>query len=687
MPLGHFRKGDLLMKERDNKHRAAVVVALAAALLLLWGIADTADAKGKKKKRARKKPDIALHMAVKAGDLHKVRQLVDQGKKVDLFYSTMQTPLHQACLNGHHEIATYLIERKARIRNADLVVAVTRRRSNIVGLLLKHGANPNTSASSRGSKRPLLFTAIEKRDVRTAAALAEGGANLDRADKDVGTPLEYAIKLRHRAMVDMLVAAGASTPKFVPKSERSKKRSIFMPEKTAAFFPLHMAVALNQQDLVAQLLKDGEDVNAVDAEGQTPLIWAVRFDRAELVPLLKSAGARLNEATSGGAPLHHAVKGGKHAMVPVLIKAGADIDGSARQLGTPLSYAVTEENLGMISTLLDAGAKIDASGADAWSVAVSQLSSRPRAGSNDGGRYERRRKIALMLVERVDFVNRKRDPGLTPVIRHDYVEMLDRMLARGAQPNKAGSVSGRELPLNVAIKNDNAAAVKRLLKAGADPNLAHDDRQTPLQFAVERNRYDLVVTLIEAGGDVSSRGKISSAPLHLAMEGGSIELVRLLLDRGAPVNEPRNGTLITPLYLAARHGHAEVVELLLERGANVNGARRVGNDRAGQAPLIVAAGFGHLDVAKRLLDHGADVHGGRSGSPGTPIGSAAGQGRFDMIRLLVARGANVNDGGRPLASAIRRQNVEMVRWLLSKGANPNQVKGQDRKCCLPDRTG
>jgi ankyrin repeat protein len=72
-----------------------------------------------------------------------------------------------------------------------------------------------------------------------------------------------------------------------------------------------------------------------------------------------------------------------------------------------------------------------------------------------------------------------------------------------------------------------------------------------------------------------------------------------------------------------------------------------------------------------LLERGANVEAhGKEQLP--PLHSAAANGHVEMVRLLLAKGANVDSqAGRysPLAVAARNGSVEVVRFLLNMGAN------------------
>jgi ankyrin repeat protein len=203
------------------------------------------------------------------------------------------------------------------------------------------------------------------------------------------------------------------------------------------------------------------------------------------------------------------------------------------------------------------------------------------------------------------------------------------------------------------------AVVSLLLEQGADVNFAttsgYCEGLTALHCAASQGDTDLVICLQERGaqitlpiaamlGDeetVSSLLAAGEAPdnqdcegntaLHNAVERGYAEIARLLLEHGADAQLP-SCCDETPLSIAASAGHTEVVRTLLHYGA--------GEQKTEEA-LYQAARGGHLDTAIVLLESGWNVNGIIEDQLTPLMGAAAGN--FpDMIRLLVAQGAEVN---------------------------------------------
>ena len=126
----------------------------------------------------------------------------------------------------------------------------------------------------------------------------------------------------------------------------------------------------------------------------------------------------------------------------------------------------------------------------------------------------------------------------------------------------------------------------------------------------------------------------------------------------------RDGCQRTPLHLATDwpgyfpNGPA-VVELLLAAGADPN-APVVGTPHP-ETPLHWAASSDDSDVAAALIDGGADLEApGASIAGGPPLDDAVGYGCWHVARLLVARGARVDQLWKAAALGVQSRVVELV---------------------------
>lgn len=139
----------------------------------------------------------------------------------------------------------------------------------------------------------------------------------------------------------------------------------------------------------------------------------------------------------------------------------------------------------------------------------------------------------------------------------------------------------------------------------------------------------------------------------------------------------------TPLMLAAGEGNNALVRRLLARGAKIND-----RNMSGATALVEAARSRSGDpvgTMRLLLRHGADTS-----SKNAALFEAASVGNREVIKLLLAYGANVNahsvEGWTPLSAADDEGRLEIVNFLLSRGARPN-IRGASGQAALLFLTG
>ena len=122
---------------------------------------------------------------------------------------------------------------------------------------------------------------------------------------------------------------------------------------------IHTAVMRHSLPEVIEAISSGENVDALDREGRSPLFYAAKDGDLSIVSELIRRGARVNaQDTNLETPLHFAAREFRLNVAKQLIENGANVNAQDAHGNTALSRAVFESRGRgeMIALLLSAGA-------------------------------------------------------------------------------------------------------------------------------------------------------------------------------------------------------------------------------------------------------------------------------------------------------------------------------------------
>ena len=505
------------------------------------------------------------------------------------------------------------------------------RRSNSTGFTGLHGAaylgivktavallemkKWDLNATDAGGSTPILWAVRKTHGAMVEMFLARGDVNLDIADKKGRTPLSWAASLGCGGIVKMLLKKGVRDLNAVDEDGRT---------------PLFLAAA-GIHECTLGILLERKDVspNVTDNRGESLLSWAALAGYTDILKMLLERGDIDPNIVGEGTPLHSAIRKGIPSTVETLLKR-ADItpDIPNKSGRTPLSLAAGEGKFGFVARLL---ARKDVTPNTADNGGRTPLSWAAENGSQEAVRLLLKRRdkdlnaadkegrtplhwaavrgnegAVMALLEREDITpNTASKDGRTPLslaagkVRSDCAARL--LEREDITPNTADE--GGRTPLSWAAGNGSEGAVKALLKRGdITPDTADKDGRTPLSWAAGNRRESIVKMLLERKDVIpDTTDKHGRTPLSWATETGSWG-IKMLLERKDVTPDTVDKNSPAPLSWTREDGHTIAVEILQER-------RRVSQNMAmtNPMPLSLASKKRHGGAPKRQFENEGSV--------------------------------------------------------------------------------
>lgn len=194
--------------------------------------------------------------------------------------------------------------------------------------------------------------------------------------------------------------------------------------------------------------------------------------------------------------------------------------------------------------------------------------------------------------------------------------------------------------------------------------------QTQVRFvqAVEKGEESRMRDLLKQGADVNAVGKEEMRPLFWAITKQSLSGFQFLLENGANPNieffDPSRERPLAIVELAAIMEDSRFLELLLKHGANPD-YRPESQTRTVIWDAILNRRIENVSI---LIEAGADLsYQDKSGS--TPMMTAAGVKNFDMVYMMLEKGAD------PL---VKNRWGNNLIWLMKEYGDRGMKKGGEQ---------
>lgn len=514
--------------------------------------------------------------------------------------------------------------------------------------------------------------------LRMVKAFVQQGWNVNSVDNSNSTILFWAVDNNFLTVVDFLLQSkidvtvknkwGETALIYACSSKyRSKAASKLIATKKGLDITddrgdtaLVNAMDDKLLDIAKELINAGADVNIHGKESYSPLYRACDRANLELVKLLVSKGAKINEKSgySNQTPLFEAMYPDNYELVKFLLEKGADPNAKDKNGNTPMFSLNSCKDKRIPEIMIKYGGDINLK-------------------NNEGD---------TPFLDVVRFCNttcievfKQHKPNYKVVTKAGTTLLHELML--GSLPHEVYGISDSEGwvsgEFNIKVFE---SVVNDLLTNGVDINAKDKDGNTALMMACDMN-YDIpgyAEILVKNGSKLDIQDKYKRTALMMAI--GKPKIMQLIIDNGANINlkDSEGKTAYDMAVARSSYGSnkdlTQCVQILYN--ANPSASKNV--------TLHEALLSGNAALAKDLLKKCKDINEKDSKgqsllycavkSQNAECVSLVLEKKPDFSKSVYENSENIRT--TPLICAIKDRQTQIVELLLKAGADPNE-KGTD----------
>lgn len=377
-----------------------------------------------------------------------------------------------------------------------------------------------------------LHDATRVEDTWLMQLLLESGYDANGLNKEGQTPIELAIKNRHKESIELLIDHDARVNYQQIISNRQLPSDILelLVQSYVAseldsghnknnlgrgMKPLHHLAQTDQTEYLKFFLKYTQRIGEKDYEGRTPLHYAANSGSKGCLKVLLDHMADVNAKDCGGnTPLHLATESGHHKCMKILLEHKADVGARTKDSCTPLFFAIANKDTKGLKLLMDHGGQI----IDRDAESRTPLHIAAQHGFTDLFKVRQIKELEVNARDKHD-----RTP-LYYAAFYQHHRFLKDMIEVGA--NVDYKDKDRKTALHVAAFNGDHDCLATLIKRKADVNAKDKSGWTPLFHAADRGHLPCVQTLLLNNADIRVKDFQSNTALHATQIGAKRRLQR-----------------------------------------------------------------------------------------------------------------------------------------------------------------
>ncbi|KAK6509749.1 hypothetical protein TWF481_004479 [Arthrobotrys musiformis] len=434
--------------------------------------------------------------------------------------------------------------------------------------------------------------------------------------------------------------------------------------------PIFWAIIHENTEMAMLLLQHNVESNISDKDGKILISYAAEHGMLGVLEiLLKNNTLNINtpDNLSNMTPLMFAAKKGFIECVRLLLaEQYLAIDRRDQNGYTALHLATIEGHFEIVQLLLSNGADIAAE------EPLKKLTALHMAASRGDG------KIAQFLLDQGLNTEQQDSTGRTPLdlaAGSGHVGVVSILLAKGADvfvsPWTPRDRQHGRTAVRSAAKHGHLQVLKLLFEhkdheTSTDKSEGWDDNRGICLHDGITGRHENVVEYImdpiaeERLEQIYPRSTVA----QIAIRTENLSMVKLVLKKRTRVEEIKR---TWELHSALGKGNLDIIKLVINSGADINA-----RSERGDSAIHIATKRGDSHIVEYLLKHGAGIN-VTAGNGHTALHEAAIYNRFEIAKMLLDNGADVHavdtSGKTPLYCAAEFGKAEVLKVLVEAGAD------------------
>lgn len=281
-----------------------------------------------------------LHTAVRWDAEKSASKLIELGININAQNSAGKSPLAEAALAGKLKVSKYLLENGADANSCDtdgvtiLMDTIRGQNKDLIKLLLEYGSNPNLQAiNGQNAYHEAAYTG--NKDI--IKLIRNAGGNPLSRDKNGRTPFSIVLKLDYSVIKEVL-----GNSKNITDTDGNS--------------PIHIVVRNKaSKKLLENLINEGYPIDTRNADGYTPLNWAIKNGTYEYAEILLQNGANpfqsIDKKGTNGVTI--ALEQDDKGLIANIVKYASNL--TDIQGNTILHYAAKTSSVETVKSLISYG--------------------------------------------------------------------------------------------------------------------------------------------------------------------------------------------------------------------------------------------------------------------------------------------------------------------------------------------